>query len=117
MTNKEALHDLFVEANRLQGEQYHFNTLELCDRYHLIRQDLEVLEQIKVKIDEEIKKQEQIRIKIDEELKKQEKIIVEYDNYAWKTQLLNTNFLIACNIKNTLEEIKKILEKDNQQGE
>ena len=52
---------------------------------------------------------EEIKIKIDEEIKKQEKVIIEYDNYAWKTQQLNIEFLIAVNVKNTLEKIKEWL--------
>ena len=44
MNNKEALHDLFTEANRLQSDKYHFNTKELFDRFSLIEQDLELLD-------------------------------------------------------------------------
>lgn len=47
MTSKEALHDLFTEANRVNGEVYNFRTDELLVRRNLIERDLEVLEILK----------------------------------------------------------------------
>lgn len=93
MTSKEALKRLWQETAPATYMK-DFDKKECCDA---IERDLEVLQQIKVKIDEEIKKQE--------------KVIIEYDNYAWKTQQLNTDFLIAVRIKNTLEKIKECLEE------
>lgn len=55
---------------------------------------------------------EEIKVKLDEEIKKQEEIINKYDTYAWKTQKLNTEYLIAFNVKNTLEKIKEWLEDE-----
>ena len=94
MTSKEALKRLWQETAPATYMK-DFDKKECCDA---IEKDLEKLEQIKVKIDEEIKKQE--------------KIIIEYDNYAWKTQKLNTDFLIAVRIKNTLEKIKDELDNE-----
>lgn len=89
MTGKQALKRIRQETAPATY-MTDFDKKECCD---VIERDLEKLEQIKVKIDEEIKKQE--------------KVIIEYDNYAWKTQRLNTEYLIAFHIKNTLEKIKE----------
>lgn len=94
MTSKEALKRLWQETAPATYMK-DFDKKECCDA---IERDLEVLQQIKVKIDEEIKKQE--------------KVIIEYDNYAWKTQQLNTDFLIAVRIKNTLEKLKELLDNE-----
>lgn len=96
MTGKQALYDLIDEIKYTHNDGVSLTPFDQ-KRVDIIAKDLEVLEQIKVKIDEEIKRQEEI--------------INKYHTYAWKTQQLNTDFLIAVRIKNTLEKIKECLEE------
>lgn len=97
MTGKQALYDLIDEIKYTHNDGVSLTQFDQ-KRVDAIMKDLEVLEQIKVKTDEEIKRQE--------------KVIIEYDNYAWKTQQLNTEFLIAIRVKNILEQIKEWLDND-----
>ena len=91
MTSKEALCEILKRTDKKESE-YTTKCAEIIVR------DLEVLEQIKVKIDEEIKRQEELMNK--------------YHTYAFKTQKLNTELLVAFNVKYTLEKIKEWLRRE-----
>ena len=102
MTSKEIINKYIKDCEQnltcMHSPKIMEKEIELIKEMEQIKRDLEVLEQIKVKIDEEIKRQE--------------KVIIEYDNYAWKTQQLNNEFRIAVNVKNTLEKLKEGLENE-----
>ena len=102
MTSKEIINKYIKDYEQnltcMHNPKIMKQEMELINEMKQIKRDLEMLEQIKVKIDEEIKRQE--------------KVIIEYDNYAWKTQQLNNEFRIAVNVKNTLEKIKEGLENE-----
>ena len=55
MTSKEALHDLFTEANRSNGEKIKFITDELLERFNTIAKDLEILDFLNGVIKEAVK--------------------------------------------------------------
>lgn len=47
MTSKEALQDLFTISNKITKDKLNLDTKEIFERYKVIREDLEVLQELK----------------------------------------------------------------------